>query len=345
MPFPGRPQAGQELRVEILGRISDQVKKSLEQARRESETKVKQQLKWVYDKIGQLDKLLDRLLLQIQEADASRNEVPPEEPLEHGTVAKAMAKVEQAWGKELGKLKQELHQTIFAHNHNADLMKQQKDALDRMVEEVEATHPAAGGGSSATVERRKMARALFDKVQEIVKEDRQNKMDGLLQRLEAVERRINLWQVSGGVRSALPPGNIAAVQAQAMQASLANLMMQQRGGGAAAVRPGAAGATSSMAMTGQQALPPSQRSGQNARSKAGGGAAALSGERPAAPMAVRGPLGSQALGGGGGPLGGGGGLLSAGGLDSEALASAVAAALAAAEANSAAGAGATAGRP
>merc|ERR1719310_2354468 len=134
----GDVSASQELRVEILTRISEQVKKSLDGARRESESKVKMELKQVYDKIGSLDKSLDKLLVKLDEAEETRKQVTPEEPLEQATVAKALAKVEQAWGKELGKLKQELHQTIFAHNHNADLMKHQKDALDTIRNELEA---------------------------------------------------------------------------------------------------------------------------------------------------------------------------------------------------------------
>ena len=73
----------------------------------------------MHDKIAEMDAALDLMMDQLGD-----------EAVEQHTVAQALAKVEQQWGRELGKLKQELHQTVFAHNHNADLMKHQKDVVE-----------------------------------------------------------------------------------------------------------------------------------------------------------------------------------------------------------------------
>merc|ERR1719272_2147669 len=82
---------------------------------------------------------------------------PEQGAIEPIAVATALGNLEQQWGKELGKLKQELHQTIFAHNHNADLMKHQKDALDQIRGELESQRPP-------NAERLRMARSQLAKV-------------------------------------------------------------------------------------------------------------------------------------------------------------------------------------
>merc|ERR1719343_561058 len=47
-------------------------------------------------------------------------------------LAKSIAKLEEVWESEVSTLKHELWQTIQAHNHNADLLKHHKDALDQV---------------------------------------------------------------------------------------------------------------------------------------------------------------------------------------------------------------------
>merc|ERR1719389_806897 len=100
-----------------------------------------------------MDVRIDALIKQLDEIDEA-----PEQAVEPQTVAQALAKLEQQWGKELGKLKQELHQTIYAHNHNADLMKHQKDALDNIRNDLEKSK-----GSSNDTERLKLAKQLLSK--------------------------------------------------------------------------------------------------------------------------------------------------------------------------------------
>merc|ERR1719230_1707999 len=107
---------------------------------------------------------------------------------EKQTVAQALAKLEQQWGKELGKLKQELHQTIFAHNHNADLMKHQKDALDEIRQEINAQKASLGTEGASRV---KAAKAVLGKVEAYSNsQKKQKQIEPLMRRLQAVEQRI-----------------------------------------------------------------------------------------------------------------------------------------------------------
>mmetsp|Transcript_72628 Transcript_72628/g.135679 ORF Transcript_72628/g.135679 Transcript_72628/m.135679 type:complete len:234 (+) Transcript_72628:81-782(+) len=218
----GSPPGGETseaLRQEILGRIAEQVKQLLAQARRDSEAKVKAELKVLNDMIKETDARLDKLLEQLDQAEAQ----PKPSVIEQATVAQALAKVEQQWGKELGKLKQELHQAIYAHNHNADLMKHQKDALDKIRVELDAQQPPNG-------ERQKNAKAHLAKAETLLKNlQKQRKLEPLVSRIAAIEQRIAAiyrWSPMGGMlgpmagmqppvmpmrpQGAVPPGRMGA---------------------------------------------------------------------------------------------------------------------------------------
>lgn len=183
-----------DLRQEILARIAEQVKELIKQARLDSEAKVRADLKVLNTAIQEMDGRLDVLLRSLDELETS-NTAQPRQAVEQHTVAQALAKVEQQWGKELGKLKQELHQTIFAHNHNADLMKHQKDALDQIRRELESQRPP-------NAERLRMARAQLAKVDALLEgQSKQRRLEPLFSRLAAVEQRLAAawrWGPMGG---------------------------------------------------------------------------------------------------------------------------------------------------
>lgn len=54
----------------------------------------------------------------------------------------AFVEVEQRWEQEIKAVKRELHQTILAHNHNADLMADHKTAIDKIQTEIGNRGPA-----------------------------------------------------------------------------------------------------------------------------------------------------------------------------------------------------------
>lgn len=177
---PGLAEASPDVRKEILLRIGDQVTQLLLQAKKDSESKVKAELKVLNDVMVQMDGRLDGLVQKLDELEDG-----PKQVVEMQTVAQALAKLEQQWGKELGKLKQELHQTIFAHNHNADLMKHQKDALDTIRNELEAQKSPAS-------DRVKLAKAQLAKADTMLKgQQKQRNLDPLFRRLLAIEQKIS----------------------------------------------------------------------------------------------------------------------------------------------------------
>ncbi|CAE7476184.1 unnamed protein product, partial [Symbiodinium necroappetens] len=123
-----------DVKQEISNKIGQQVQTLLLQAKKESEQKVTAELKLLHHAMQEMDSRLDGLVKQLDDMQVQ----PNQEALEQAAVVQALAKVEQQWGKELGKLKGELHQTIFAHNHNADLMKYQKETLDKIRQEIDS---------------------------------------------------------------------------------------------------------------------------------------------------------------------------------------------------------------
>lgn len=151
-----------------MGLAKAQVKQLLAKARRDSEAKVKAELKVMHDKIAEMDAALDLMMDQLGD-----------EAVEQHTVAQALAKVEQQWGRELGKLKQELHQTVFAHNHNADLMKHQKDSIDELRAKLETKPPIAQMEAKAQA-----------KVEALHKMQESQRLEPLFTRLLVIEQRL-----------------------------------------------------------------------------------------------------------------------------------------------------------
>mmetsp|Transcript_85671 Transcript_85671/g.135277 ORF Transcript_85671/g.135277 Transcript_85671/m.135277 type:complete len:304 (-) Transcript_85671:79-990(-) len=192
---PPASEVGTDLRKEILARIGDQVNTLLMQAKKDSESKVKFELKALNDVMRQMEERLDAITGQLDEMEET-----PKQAVEPATVAQALAKLEQQWGKELGKLKQELHQTIFAHNHNADLMKHQKDALDQIRQEIDSQKASPGN------ERIKMAKDKLAKADAMLKnQQKQRKLEPLFRRLTTLESKLMAWRWPMGMMGQMGP--------------------------------------------------------------------------------------------------------------------------------------------
>jgi len=57
------------------------------------------------------------------------------------SLLKMLLDVEQRWEAEIKIVKRELHQTILAHNHNADLMADHKTAIDKIRANLDEQNP------------------------------------------------------------------------------------------------------------------------------------------------------------------------------------------------------------
>jgi len=164
---------------EISGTIAAQVKRLLEQARLDTENKVKVELKGIRDVMVQMDSSLDTLLVQLDGIEPRA-----EAPLDADHIGQLLSKIEQQWGQEIRTLKEELHQTILAHNHNADLIKHHKDTIDALRERCTRLQ---GGSARSGAE----IQAQLSRLDQLTRQQQtQRKMDPLFERLSNLERNV-----------------------------------------------------------------------------------------------------------------------------------------------------------
>eukprot|EP00930_Biecheleria_cincta_P067951 TRINITY_DN5493_c0_g1_i1.p1 TRINITY_DN5493_c0_g1~~TRINITY_DN5493_c0_g1_i1.p1 ORF type:complete len:304 (-),score=72.40 TRINITY_DN5493_c0_g1_i1:42-953(-) len=212
-PPPSRPaehaEGAPDLKQEISEKIGQQVQALLLLAKKESEAKVTTELRHFHSAMQEVDARLDQIIKQLDEVD----EGPRPESLEQNSVVQALAKVEQQWGKELCKLKSELHQTIFAHNHNADLMKHQKEALDLIRNEIDMR-----SAPSHNLDRMNRARGVLRTAEVWQKSapTRSKRSEPILQRMTALEHKVAAaWRWPGTAMSQMSRASALTAMAAA----------------------------------------------------------------------------------------------------------------------------------
>lgn len=129
---------------------------------------------------------------------------------------KSIAKLEEVWEGEVGTLKHELWQTIQAHNHNADLLKHHKDAIDQIQGRMADNVP------NPELEQVHAHIVSVDKAMqmELAKEQ---KMEQLMNRLTAVQQQLQAvgghWATAAGAAASFQtPAAPAASQAAGKRA-------------------------------------------------------------------------------------------------------------------------------
>merc|ERR1719240_1256244 len=111
---------------------------------------------------------------------------PPEQAeaaLSAEEVGHFLAKTEQQWGQEIRTLKQELHSTILAHNHNADLIKHHKDTIDSLRERSLKMQ----GSGSRTADIQAQLQRLNERLKQ---QEKQRELEPLFKRISALEMRL-----------------------------------------------------------------------------------------------------------------------------------------------------------
>jgi len=170
------------LRQQDIARdIGQQVEAMILQAKHASESRVSKEVAKINQKMEQMGAKIKMITERMNTHDVSANQTG-------GSVMKAdlsrsVAKLEDVWDSEVATLKHELWQTIQAHNHNSDLLKHHKDAIDviqnRMTEQ--ASNP----------ELEHIHRELMQ-VNTIMQREqaKQQQLDQLMQRLTAVQQQL-----------------------------------------------------------------------------------------------------------------------------------------------------------
>merc|ERR1719424_2342942 len=109
------------------------------------------------------------------------------EALTRSWLSKSIAKLEEVWESEVSTLKHELWQTIQAHNHNADLLKHHKDAIDGITGRITEIAPSPELES---------VHAQLLQVDKIMQREsaKEHQMDQLVARLQALQGQLGLLQ-------------------------------------------------------------------------------------------------------------------------------------------------------
>eukprot|EP00927_Polykrikos_kofoidii_P070166 TRINITY_DN660_c0_g2_i1.p1 TRINITY_DN660_c0_g2~~TRINITY_DN660_c0_g2_i1.p1 ORF type:complete len:378 (+),score=104.76 TRINITY_DN660_c0_g2_i1:82-1215(+) len=227
------------LQKEISFTIETQVQKLIEQARLDTESKVKKELKLICDSMMVIDVALDQLLAQLDGIEPSDH---VETPIDSEAAGQLLSKIEQQWGQEIRTLKQELHQTILAHNHNADLIKHHKDTIDALRDRCQKLQ-----NPTKTGEIQQQLQKLDARLKQ---QQKQRKLEPLFERLSVLEQRVAAsaqgWRYTGisslvspgmavppRMQSGMMPTNMdaAAVAAAAVPASAHGMATSKVGGG------------------------------------------------------------------------------------------------------------------
>jgi hypothetical protein len=172
------PSAATNVHLEIARDIGNEVEKMILNAKRSSETKVGAEIAKMKTKMEAMNEKIKQITERIDKLD------PASGAILKSDLQKSINKLEEVWESEVGVLKHELWQTIQAHNHNADLMKHHKDAIDSI-----------GVRLSEAVPNQELLQthnqlAAADKVLQAA-QTKQQQLDQLQQRLFMVQQQLS----------------------------------------------------------------------------------------------------------------------------------------------------------
>merc|ERR1719487_1027619 len=133
-PAPAQPPglapagaASDDVHHGIARDIGQQVEMMILDAKHKSESTVSKEVSKIKVKMEAMSKKIKMVTERVSKLDSNGAG-----PLLKSDLQKSIAKLEEVWEGEVGSLKHELWQTIQAHNHNADLLKHHKTAIDQI---------------------------------------------------------------------------------------------------------------------------------------------------------------------------------------------------------------------
>lgn len=256
------------LHGDVASAIGQQVEQMILQAKKDSEARVRHELNVARQQLQQMEAHVNELTERVSRCVRSNGSGAPDpsQTVDRVFLSTKIKQLEDKWGNEVKALKQDLHRTILAHNHNSDLMRHHRDALDEARRKLDAqTQPKAEQVDQQIEKVDRMLRAGQAK---------QRALDALTERLGALEGQVNELlpnpaAMSGAYGGMMPPG----------MSGMAGL------GGA----PGLGGAAPKKATKKESEGPPSEEEVRNRLLQAArGGAAAATSFNAEAPAFVPG---------------------------------------------------------
>lgn len=183
------------LHGDVASAIGQQVEQMILQAQKDSETRVRQELSNARTQLQQMETVINALTERVSTC-ARQNGVAvsdSSQTVDSSFLNQKISALEQKWGSEVKALKQDLHRTILAHNHNSDLMRHHRDALDEARRKLDVQAQPKAEQVDAQIEKvDRMLRAGQAK---------QRALEALTERLAALEQQVEILP-----GAAYPPG-------------------------------------------------------------------------------------------------------------------------------------------
>jgi len=181
---PGPIAMAASLHGDVASAIGQQVEQMILQAKKDSEARVKHDLTEVRARLQQMEGVIGDLTDRVGRvrARSQKHGAPDPAHVDQAFLKQSIDALEQKWGSEVKALKQDLHRTILAHNHNSDLMRHHRDALDEARRRLDAqTQPKA-----------EQVDAQIEKVDRMLRagQAKQRALDALTERMLALEQQV-----------------------------------------------------------------------------------------------------------------------------------------------------------
>lgn len=170
---------------DLAAAIGQQVEKMIVQAKKDSEARVRHELNIARTQLQQMEALVTDLGERVSRCVRTNGSGVPDPSIvvDRTFLSQKIAQLEQKWSSEVKALKQDLHRTILAHNHNSDLMRHHRDALDEARRRLDSQVHLKADQVDAQIEKvDRMLRASLAK---------QRALDMLTERLTQLELQVN----------------------------------------------------------------------------------------------------------------------------------------------------------
>jgi len=172
------------LHGDVAVAIGAQVEQMILQAKKDSEARVRHDLSVAKSQLQHMESIVIELSGRVARCVDQRGPGASEasETVDRTLLSQKISQLEGKWGSEVKALKQDLHRTILAHNHNSDLMRHHRDALDEAKRKVDAmTQPIS-----------EQVDVQIDKVERILRagQAKQRALDALTERLAQLEAQV-----------------------------------------------------------------------------------------------------------------------------------------------------------
>jgi len=192
----------------VASAIGQQVEQMILQAKSDSEARVKHDLSMAKTQLQNMEQAISELSAHVARCTSFDTSAA----VDQAFLSEKLEQLEEKWATEVKAMKRDLHRTIQAHNHNSDLMRHHRDAIDEARRKLSSQSPTEADRVDQQIER----------VDYMVRngQAKDRALDAFTERLAQLEQQI------GELASAMPQPGFGAKAADAMTAAFEDRRLQ-----------------------------------------------------------------------------------------------------------------------